>query len=344
MARARAVSSAESRGARRLAEATTSPIFNRHLAPAERADLVVGDVRIPRSGDARLTIDGRSIASSNLDKVLYPETLFTKAESIAYWLAVAPALLPHLADRALTVGRFPGGVDGRGFAQAEVPGRPSWIRTAPITLAKGGTRDFTLVDERAALVWLAQMGTIEIHTFPGRASALESPTSVMFDLDPTPPAGLLDAAEVALRLRDVLVGMGLVAFAKTSGSVGVHVVVPLKGEVTALATHAQTRALAQHVAKLLAGAHPDRVSDRMERSARVGKVLVDARQNAMRLTTVVPYSLRSTPRPSVSTPLAWEELDAAVTRSDPSALVFGPDDVLQRIARVGDLHAGVLEP
>lgn len=277
---------------------------------------------------------------TNLDRVLYPEASFTKAESIAYHLAIAPVLLPHLRDRALTVGRFPGGVDGRGFAQSEIPGRPSWMRTAPIVLAKGETRAFTLVDERAALVWLAQMGTVELHTFLGRASDLEHPTSLVFDLDPTPPAGLREAAEIALVLRDLLDELGLSAFAKTSGSVGMHVLVPLNGT----ATHVETRAFAQALAKRLVDAHPDRVSDRMERASRAGKVLVDARQNARRLTMVLPYSLRSTPRPRVSTPVTWGEIASAVERGDAASLAFEASDVIERVATQGDLFAALAVP
>jgi bifunctional non-homologous end joining protein LigD len=318
-----------------MAEATTSPTYDRHLAPSSTEAIVVGDVAIPRSGDVSLDIDARTIALTNLDRVLYPEAAFTKADSIAYHLAMADVLLPHLRDRALTVGRFPGGVDGRGFAQAEIPGRPAWIRTAQIRLARGDEKAFTLADERATLVWLAQMGTIELHTFLGRAGDLETPTQVVFDLDPMAPAGLLEAAQVALLLRERLVALGMPPIVKTSGSVGMHVVVPLSEP----SSHVETRAFAQRIAAELAGAHPGLVSDRLERAGRSGKVLVDARQNAMRLTMVVPYSLRSTPRPNVSTPVDWMEIESAVARSEPSALVFEAGDVVRRVATIGDLFA-----
>lgn len=320
-----------------MAEATTSPIYDRRLAPASREDLVAGGIAIPRSGDARITVDERVVKLTNLDRVLYPETGFTKADSIAYHLAIASTLLPHLADRALTLGRFPGGVDGRGFAQSEVPGRPGWMRTTPIMLAKGEERRFTLADERATLVWLAQMGTVELHTFLGRASALERPTTVVFDLDPTAPADLLHAATVALILREHLAALGLTAFVKTSGSLGVHVIVPLNGQVT----YAETRTFASGVAKELAARYPQLVTDRIERAGRAGKVLLDARQNSMRLTTVVPYSLRSTPRPTVSTPVTWDELEAAIRSSSTRGLVFEAEDVLRRVEARGDLFAPV---
>jgi bifunctional non-homologous end joining protein LigD len=205
-------------------------------------------------------------------------------------------------------------------------------------LAKGEEKAFTRVDQRATLVWLAQMGTIELHTFLGRATDLETPTQVVLDLDPTSPAGLLEAAQVALLLRDRLVGLGLAPLVKTSGSIGMHVVLPLADA----RGHAETRAFAQHLAKELAEAHPERVSDRLERAGRAGKVLVDARQNARRLTMVVPYSLRSTPRPNVSTPVTWEEIEKAVAGGDAASLVFEADQVVRRVASIGDLFAPML--
>ena len=325
--------------ARRMAEATTSPIFDRRLtSSATAADRIVDGIAVPSAGSATVTIDGRSIALTNLDRVLYPETGFTKAESIAYHLAIAGTLLSHLRDRALTVGRFPGGVDGRGFAQTEIPGRPPWIRSTPIMLAKGEEKRFTLADDRASLVWLAQMGSIELHSFLAPATDLERPSCVVLDLDPTPPAGLLDAARVSLLVRDALATRGLVGFAKTSGSVGIHVVVPLDGDVT----YADTRAVATALAQQLATSHPDHVSARLERAGRAGKVLVDARQNSRRLTMVAAYSLRSTPRPFVSTPVTWEELEAAVRDESVASLVFEPGNVLGRVERHGDLFAPVL--
>jgi bifunctional non-homologous end joining protein LigD len=321
-----------------MKEATRSPIYDRRLAPSSGEDIVVGDLAIPRRGDAPIVVDGHRLALTNLDRLLYPEAGFTKADVIAYYLSLAEVLLPHLRDRPLTVGRFPGGVDGRGFAQAEVPGRPAWMRTVPIMLAKGEERAFTLVEERATLAWLAQMGTIELHTFLGRGADLEHPTQVVFDLDPTAPAGLIEAAEVALRLHERLAKLELAPLVKTSGSVGMHVVVPLE----APAEHTHTRAFAQRVAKELADAHPETVSDRLLRAGREGKVLVDARQNAMRLTMVVPYSLRSTPRPRVSTPVTWSEVEAAVRRGDGDGLVFEASEMVDRVARMGDLFAPAL--
>lgn len=277
---------------------------------------------------SRIEIDGRAIAVTNLDRVIYPDAAFTKADAVAYYLAIADALLPELKDRAITVGRFPVGVQGRGFAQNEIPGKPEWVRTVPIALAKGAVKNFTLVDGRATLVWLAQMGVIELHTFLGTAHDLGHPTDVLFDLDPTPPAGLLEAADVALILFERLTAMALAPRVKTSGSLGMHVLVPTERG----ATYAETRAFAVEIAAELAAARPDLVSDRMERAARIGRVLVDARQNSMRLTTVVPYSLRASRRPTVSTPVTWDEVRYACAHRDASALVFTASDVVRRHA------------
>ena len=315
--------------ARRMAEATRSPVLDRRLEPRTTDAIEVAGLAIPRAGNVTIEIDGHELSLTSLDRALYPEARFTKADSIAYHLAVSDLLLHELRDRALTVGRFPGGVDGRGFAQTEIPGRPPWVRAVPLALAKGPVKAFTLVDERATLVWLAQMGVIELHTFLGRAHDLEHPTDVLFDLDPTPPAGLLEAADVALLLRERLGAMGLDARAKTSGSAGMHVLVSARPG----ATYAETRALAGGLAKELAEARPDLVSDRvMGRVERAGRVLVDVRQNAMRLTTIVAYSLRAARLPTVSTPVSWDEIRLACEQRDPSLLVFTAADVVRRMA------------
>lgn len=281
----------------------------------------------PGGGEREIVVDGRTIGLTNLDRVLYPEAGFQKRDLVSYMLAIADAMIPEIVDRPLTVGRFPSGVDGRGFAQAEVPGRPDWIAAMPLALANGQVKAFTVVRDRAALVWLAQMGTIEIHAFPGLPHDLERTRTVLFDLDPGAPAGILEAAEVALLVRDALAARGLACRAKTSGSLGIHVMADLDAPVAI----AEARALAAAVAREAASARPDRVVVAMDRAARAGRVLVDVRQNAARLTTVVPYSLRSTPRPLVSTPVTWDEVALAVDAADASALVFSASDVLRRI-------------
>jgi bifunctional non-homologous end joining protein LigD len=273
-------------------------------------------------------IDGRALRFTHLDRVLYPATGFTKADLIRYYLAVADVLLTHLRGRPLTLGRFPGGVDARGFAQTEVPGLPDWVRTAPLALADGTVKRFTLVDERAALAWLAQMGTVEIHTFLGALPELERPTMVLFDLDPASADGILDTALVACRLRSRLTDMGLVPLAKTSGGTGMHVVAPLPGDVS----YAETRGLAQRIASEIAAVLPELVTMRMARAERRGRVLIDVRQNSARLTTVAPYSLRANTRPTASVPLTWSEVEAAVATGNAGMLVFEAADVIARLA------------
>jgi bifunctional non-homologous end joining protein LigD len=310
-----------------MASATRSPVIDERHVPATSTPIEVAGVTIPRRGNAEVDIDGRRIALTNLERSLYPDVAFTKADSVAYHLSVAAPLLDALRERALTVGRFPGGVLGRGFAQTEIPGRPSWVRSVPIQLANGTTRRFTLVDERATLVWLVQMGAIELHTFLGLANDLARPTATLFDLDPTEPAGLLEAAEVALLVRQRLASVGIEAAAKTSGSAGIHVLAPA-GQRT---TFDETRALAVDIAAELAHERPDLVCTQMHGSARIGRVLIDTRQNSMRLTTIVPYSLRAARRPTVSTPVTWDELSAACERRDERSIVFTADEAARRI-------------
>lgn len=303
--------------ARRMAESTTLPILDRR-APSGGVIEVSGFV-IPKSGDAELTVDGRIIHLTNLDRVLFPQTGFTKAELVAYYLGVAGKLLPHVRDLPITVGRWPGGIDGRGFAQSEVPGRPEWIRAAPIPLVKGEVKRFTLLDERAALVWLAQMGTIELHPFLGRHDSLSTPTAIVFDLDPGPLCSIADAARVAFVVRDALARRGLASRVKTSGASGIHLLSPLDRAMT----YAETRAVAAEVAREVVATDPERITDRMPRAERASKVLIDVRQNSERLSTVAAYSVRATDRPSVSTPITFDELATG-------ELSFSPDDVLRR--------------
>jgi bifunctional non-homologous end joining protein LigD len=283
----------------RMADAVTLPMLDRR-APAE-GFIEVGGMNIPRKGSTTIDVDGRTIELTNLDRVMYPEIGFTKAELIAHYLAVAPQMLPFLADRALTLGRFPGGVDGRGFAQSEVPGCPAWLRTESIQLVKGNVKRFCVAEERAALVWLAQMGTIEVHTFLGRLPDLSRPTHVVFDLDPGPACALRTVASVAQRLLEELDRRSLPADVKTSGAAGIHVMVP-----TTLPTFAHTRALAADVARSIAG--DDVTATMQNKAARADKVLIDVRQNSERLTIVAPYSLRATDHPSVSLPISREQL------------------------------------
>jgi bifunctional non-homologous end joining protein LigD len=289
----------------------------------------------PGATNGRVQFAGRTLTITNHDKVLYPKTGFTKGELIDYYAAVAPVVLGHLAGRALTLKRYPNGVDGPFFYEKNSPThRPDWVPTAHV-----GDIDYTLAEEPATLVWLGNLADIELHTSLSRAERPESPTLLAFDLDPGPPAGLLECAEVALVLRGLFTALGMVSCVKTSGGKGLQVYVPLNRPDV---TYAQTKPLARRVAELLEGRLGDLVISRMTRSQRTGRVFVDWSQNDTHKTTVTVYSLRATPAPSVSTPLSWEELTAARDASDPGALRFGPAAVLDRIATRGDLFAPVL--
>lgn len=272
-------------------------------------------------------------ALSSLDRVLWPATGFTKGQMVDYYARVAPVLLPHLADRPLTLGRFPNGVDGPGFAQTECRGRPDWMETVPIRLRNGRVRNFCLARDVHSLLWIANLGTIELHIFLGRARTLEQPTAVVFDLDPEPPAGTADAARVALILRDRLACGGLTAVVKATGGEGLHVLVPLNCPHT----YAQTRSFARGLARELAAEHRDVVASAAARQRRAGTVLIDWAQNNERRSIVAPYSLRAADRPRVSAPLRWEEVERR-----PQELGFGPQDTLARLRRVGDSFADAL--
>jgi bifunctional non-homologous end joining protein LigD len=264
---------------------------------------------------------------SSLEKVLWPATGFTKGQMLDYYRAVAPTLLPHLVDRPLTLGRFPDGLAGQGFAQLECRGSPEWMTTAAIRLRDGRLRNFCLARDLDSLLWIANLGTIELHIFLGRASTLEQPTAVLFDLDPEPPAQTADARRAALLLRDWLRARDLTAVVKTTGGIGLHVLVPLNCRHT----YSQTRSFARQGARELASEHDWIVDSAAHRDLRSGTVLIDWAQNSERRSMVAPYSLRATDVPSVSTPVDWEEVER-----DGTSLRFDPTEAIDRIARFGD--------
>jgi len=287
----------------------------------------------PGSSDGtHVEVDGRRLVLSNLDKVLYPEAGFTKAQVIDYYARIAPVMVPHLSDRPVTLVRCPNGVEGERFFEKRCPPHhPDWVPEI-------GELNQCDVDEPAALVWLANLAALELHTLQARAATPETPDAVVFDLDPGPPAGVLAAAAVAIELRDLLTSIGLVAFVKTSGSKGLHLTVPLHTDVDAETTKTFALTLGNHLARLA----PDRVTTDMTKAKRPGKVFVDWSQNDRHKTTVCPYSLRARPRPTVSTPITWDEVSAAVAADDERALVFETADVLARVDDLGDLYAGNL--
>jgi bifunctional non-homologous end joining protein LigD len=273
--------------------------------------------------------------------VLWPNSGFTKGQVIDYYARVADAILPHLRDRPLTLRRYPNGVDASSFFEKRCPKhRPDWVETAPVWSGRNeGDIDYCLCNDRAALIWMAQLAALELHPSLSLAKKIERPTVLAFDLDPGAPADILDCCRVALRLRELFAQLDLECFPKSSGSKGLQVYLPLNGDIT----YERTKPFAQAVAQALERAEPDRVVSRMAKKLRKGKVFVDWSQNDQHKTTVAVYSLRARERPTASTPLEWDEVEGAAEREDPEALSFEADEVIERVAERGDLFAPVLE-
>ncbi|HEX3318112.1 MAG TPA: DNA ligase D [Solirubrobacteraceae bacterium] len=309
------------------------------LAALERALQGAGT----RKGSNRVEVEigGRTLSLSNLNKVMYPATGFTKGQVTDYHARIAPVLLPHLHDRPLTLKRYPDGVDGPFFYEKQSPAhRPAWVQTAAIwSRHNARTIEYTLAQDLPTLVWLANLADLELHTSLALAADITRPTMLVFDLDPGEPAAVLECAQVALWVRDLFEALGLESCVKTSGSKGLQAYVPLNTPVT----YDDTKPFAQAVAQLLEKQHPDLVVSSMAKELRKGKVLVDWSQNDEHKTTVNVYSLRARERPTVSTPLEWDEVASAVAAGDPDRLVFTSDDVLDRTQRLGDLFAPLLE-
>lgn len=284
----------------------------------------------------RVEIEGRVLRLSNLDKVLYPETATTKAEVIDYYARIAPVMLPHLEDRGVTLRRYPDGVEGNSFFEKRCPShRPEWMSTVLGPGDRKGGIDYCCLDSTPALVWAANMAGLEIHAPMARGKDIEAPTMCVFDLDPGAPAAMAECADAALDIRQVLDGFGLVGFPKTSGSKGMQVYVPLNTPHS----HEHCSSFAMAVAQLLRRAHPESITSVMRKAERAGKVFVDWSQNSRHKTTIAVYSLRARPTPTVSTPVSWDEVEAAATVA---ALSFDAADVLDRVAAHGDLFADTL--
>jgi bifunctional non-homologous end joining protein LigD len=295
----------------------------------------------PGKGPGKVTVDvdGRTLQLTNLDKVLYPAAGFTKGEVLDYYSRIAPVLLPHLADRPLTVKRYPNGVDGKFFFEKNAPrGTPDWVRTVnlpvPGSTKNRETIDYVVVEELATLVRLANLAALELHVPQWRVSKSGKPKTdlIVFDLDPGPPATITECCEVALLLRDLVAEDGLALFAKTSGSKGMQVSAPVS-----VKSQEHTSGYALWIAQQLERARPDLIVSRMTKSLRPHKVLVDWSQNNPAKTTVAPYSLRAREEPTASTPLTWDEV------TDGKNLKFTAEDILQRVADHGDLFAGTLD-
>ncbi|MDQ3240293.1 MAG: non-homologous end-joining DNA ligase [Actinomycetota bacterium] len=293
------------------------------------------------SRTVEVEVEGRALRLSNLDKVLYPEPGFTKAQVIDYYTRVAPVLLPHLRGRPLTLKRYPNGVEGKYFYEKECPShRPEWVSTARIPIRSDGRSvNFCLAEDLPTLVWTANLADLELHTSLARAAAITRPTMMVFDLDPGAPAAVLECARVALALRDLLAPLGVESWVKTSGSKGLQVYVPLNVETS----YAQTKPFALAVAQLLERDHPELVVSRMRKDLREGKVFVDWSQNDEHKTTVCVYSLRAKAHPMVSTPLAWDEVEEALAAHEPGLLAFDWEAALARTEEHGDLFSEVLD-
>jgi len=286
-------------------------------------------------------IQGKHLKLSNLDKVLYPAAGFTKGQVIDYYARIAPVLLPHLAGRPLTMKRYPGGVDQEYFFEKNAPAhRPEWIKTAPIW-SYGNKRNvnYLLANDLATLVWIANLASLELHPSLSLAKDISCPTMMVFDLDPGPPADMVQCAQVGLWLRQIFDHFGLQSFPKTSGSKGLQVYVPLNTPTT----YEKTKPFAHALARLLEEEHRDLVVSDMKKALRVGKVLVDWSQNDEHKTTISLYSLRARERPTVSTPVHWEEVQRVLLKKNPKLVVFEAGQVLQRVEEMDDIFEPVLK-
>jgi bifunctional non-homologous end joining protein LigD len=288
---------------------------------------------------AQLLVEDKKLAVSNLNKVLYPKVGFTKGHVIDYYIRIAPVLLPHLKDRPLTMKRYPNGVEGEFFYEKNCPShRPKWVKTAKVwSEGNQRTMDYCLANDLPTLVWAANLADLELHTSLSRKNNIERPTMMVFDLDPGVPANIVQCCQVGLWLRDLLSKMKLKSWAKTSGSKGLQVYVPLNSAVTYDHTKGLSRSLAQH----LEHDHLDLVTSNMSKAVRKGKVFVDWSQNDEHKTTICVYSLRAKEEPTVSTPVTWNEVENCLKNKNADLLKFRSDQTLARVEKRGDLFEPV---
>lgn len=291
--------------------------------------------------ETTVEIQGKHLKLSNLEKVLYPDAGFTKGQVIDYYARVAPALLPHLAGRPLTMKRYPEGIHGLFFYEKNCPShRPDWVQTTAVW-SEGNNRwmKYCMIQDLPTLVWAANLADIELHTSLSLATKIDQPTFIVFDLDPGAPANIVQCCEAGLWVRTLFSRLGLESFAKTSGSKGLQIYVPLNTPVT----YGQTKPFAHELARILERAYPDKIVSDMKKALRAGKVFVDWSQNDQYKTTVCVYSLRAKQQPTVSTPVKWSEVEKCLKQCDPELLVFTSDQVLARVDKFGDLFEPVLK-
>src|SRR5437773_2825055 len=284
---------------------------------------------------AELVVEGKKLSVSNLDKVLYPKVGFTKGQVIDYYIRIAPVLLPHLEDRPLTMKRYPNGVDGEFFYEKNCPShRPKWVKTAKVwSESNNRTMNYCLAQDLPTLVWAANLADLELHTSLAKKDDVTRPTMMVFDLDPGAPADIVQCSQVGLWLRDLLGKMKLKSFAKTSGSKGLQVYVPLNTSIT----YDQTKDLSRALAQYLEREHVDLVTSNMSKAMRKGKVFVDWSQNDEHKTTICVYSLRARAEPTVSTPVTWDEVENCLKKKNADLLKLRSDQVLARVDNLGDL-------
>jgi bifunctional non-homologous end joining protein LigD len=290
--------------------------------------------------ETEVEIAGKHLRLSNLDKVMYPEVGFTKGQVIDYYARIAPVLLPHLHGRPLTLKRYPNGVTGMHFYEKNCPEhRPEWVQVAPIW-SPGNNKwvNYCLAQDLPTLIWAANLADIELHTSLSQSKDMIRPTFIVFDLDPGAPANIVQCCHVGLWVRKTFEKFGLKSFAKTSGSKGLQIYVPLNTAVT----YDQTKPFAHELARLMECRHPELIVSDMKKSLRTGKILVDWSQNDDYKTTVCVYSLRAKDRPTVSTPVQWTEVEQCLKEQNPELLTFTSDQVLARVDKHGDLFEPVL--
>lgn len=286
-------------------------------------------------------LQDRNVKLTSLDRVMWPHVGGTKRDLIRYYVAIAHRLLPHVVDRPLTLARYPEGVEGPNWFQTMCPHPPEWVTTHP-TRSRGGeriTRNYCVVHDLPGLLWAVNLGSIELHPLLAKASSFEQPDALVFDLDPGPSASLVDACRIGVRIRGSLERRGLTAIAKTSGALGLHVMVPLAPGHT----YARTKAYARELAAELAADDPRHVIGTAGRAARAGKVFVDWSQNDANRSMIAVYSMRALPWPAASAPLAWSEVEAVAATGSLDGLPLDADRVLERAAD-GDLFEALLGP
>jgi bifunctional non-homologous end joining protein LigD len=288
---------------------------------------------------SEVTVEGKQLQVSNLDKVLYPRAGFTKGEVIDYYVRISPVLLPHLKDRPLTLKRYPEGVEREFFYEKQCPRyRPGWVKTARVESTEK-VINYCLGNDVSTLVWAANLADLELHTSLSRAPNIETPTMVVFDLDPGLPANIVQCCEVAFWLKEKVERLGFECFPKTSGSKGLQIYIPLNTKTD----YDITKTFAKNMAELLEREHPKEIVSKMAKVLRKGKVFVDWSQNDVHKTTVCVYSLRAKEQPTVSTPVTWDEVASALKKEDPDRLMFVSEDALSRVDEHGDLFEPVLK-